>query len=106
MHHEGEKRYDQQKFILKKAEKEKKYDAKIAATKNQRKITQLQYKKQQKSDALTKKIDKGNSFMQWGEAATVFDSASILLTKEKMINYLFTKGYFKSTVSFKAAEYK
>lgn len=106
MHHEGEKRYDQQKFILKKAAKEKKYDAKIAATKNQRKITQLQYKKQQKSDALTKKIDKGNSFMQWGEPATVFDSASILLTREKMINYLFTKGYFKNTVSFKTTEYK
>ena len=106
MHHEGEKRYDQQKFILEKAAKEKKYDAKIAATKNQKKITQLQYKKQQKSDALTKKIDKGNSFMQWGEPATVFDSASILLTREKMMNYLFTKGYFKNTVSFKTTEYK
>ncbi len=106
MHHEGEKRYDQQKFVLKKEEKEKKYDAKIAATKNQRKITQLQYKKQQKSDALTKKIDKGNSFMQWGEPATVFDSTSILLTREKMMEYLFTKGYFKNMVSFKTTEYK
>ena len=106
MHHEGVKRYDQKKFIDKKARLEAKFDKKIAATQKQRKITQLQYKRQQKVDAANKKIQNGNNFMQWGEPATVFDSASILLTRDKIVNYLFTKGYFKSTASFKTTEYK
>jgi len=106
MHHWGEKHYDQQEYIDKKRRIEEKYDKKIAATKKQSKIPQLQYKKQQKSDALTKKIDNGNNRMQWGEPATVFDSVSVSMTRDKMENYLFTKGYFKNNVSFKTTEFK
>lgn len=106
MHHEGVKHYDQQKFVDQKARLEEKYNKKIAATDNQRKITQLQYKKQQKVDAKNKKIQNGNSFMQWGEPATIFDSASVIATQEKMVDYLFTKGYFKSKVLFNTTEYK
>jgi len=106
MHHEGEKIYDQQKFIDKKARVAAKYDKKIASTSKQRRITQQQYKKQQKTDAVDKKIQNGNNFMQWGEPATVFDSVSIIDTREKINNYLFTKGYFKSHVSFSTTEYK
>ena len=106
MHHEGEKRYHQQKFIDKKTKAEQKYDKKIASTKRQGKINQLQYKKQQKVDALNKKIQNGNNFMQWGEPATVFDSASIVASVDKIGNYLFTKGYFKNNVSFTTQEFK
>ncbi len=106
MHYEGKKRYHQQKFVDKKATVEEKFDKKIAATNTQRKITQLQYKKQQKSDALNKKIQNGNNFMQWGEPAAVFDSTSIINSQEKIVNYLFTKGYFKNKVTFKTTEYK
>lgn len=106
MHHEGEKRYDQQKFIDKKARLEVKFDKKIAATEKQSKISQLQYKRQQKVDAITKKIQNGNNFMQWGEEATLFDSTSIRLTRDKIENYLFTKGYFTNKVTFSTEEFK
>ncbi len=106
MHQEGKKHYNQQKFIDKKTAIEAKFDQKIAATKKQTKINQLQYKRQQKVDAVTKKIQNGNNFMQWGEPATVFDSASINLTRDKIANYLFTKGYFIGHVTFTTAEFK
>ena len=106
MHHEGVKHYDQQKFIDKKVRIETKFDKKIADTKKQSKINQLQYKRQQKVDAKTKKIQNGNNFMQWGEPATVFDSVSTNLTLEKISNYLFTKGYFTNKVSFTTTEFK
>ena len=106
MHHWGEKNYKQQAYIDKRTRVEEKYDKKIAATTKQSKITQLQYKKQQKRDAITKKIDKGNNRMQWGEPATVFDSVSIIATVDKIENYLFTKGYFKNKVSFTTQEFK
>jgi len=106
MHHEGVKRYDQQKFIDKKTRLEAKFDKKIAATTKPSKISQLQYKRQQKIDAVTKKIQNGNNFMQWGEVATIFDSTSINLTRDKIENYLFTKGYFTNKVSFSTEEFK
>lgn len=106
MHHEGEKRYDQQKFIDKKARLEAKFDKKIAATQKQSRISQLQYKRQQKVDGITKKIQNGNNFMQWGEEATIFDSTSIRLTRDKIENYLFTKGYFTNKVTFSTEEFK
>ena len=106
MHHEGEKRYDQQKFIDKKVRVEIKFDKKIAATDKQSKISHYQYKKQQKTEAANKKIQKGNNPMQWGEPAAVFDSADIVTTADKIGNYLFTKGYFKNSVSFRTNEFK
>jgi outer membrane protein assembly factor BamA len=106
MHHEGEKRYDKQKFIEKKILAEEKFDRKIAATSSQKKITSLQYRKQRKSDALTGKIENGNNPMQWGEPAAIFDSATIIATQEKIQSYLFKKGYFKSSVTFQTTEYK
>ena len=106
MHHWGEQNYNQQALIDKRTSVEAKYDKKIAATTKQSKITQLQYKKQQKRDAITKKIDKGNNRMQWGEPATVFDSVSVIATADKIGNYLFTKGYFTNHVSFTTQEFK
>jgi outer membrane protein insertion porin family len=106
MHHEGEKQYDQQKFIDKKEAIEKKFNAKISKTKNQRKITQLQFRKSQKTDGINKKIENGNDFMQWGEEATVFDSSNVENTRKRINDYLFTKGYFRNHVSFTTQEYE
>ena len=106
MHHEGEKRYDQKKFVDKRIKAEEKFNKKIAATKSQKKITSLQYRRQRRVEALNGKIENGNDFMQWGEPATVFDSISIVATRDKISNYLFTKGYFQNIISFKTTEYK
>lgn len=106
MHHEGEKRYDQQAFIDKKTRVENKFDTKIAATQNQKKITNLQFRKQKKVDDLNSKIENGNDFMQWGEAASVFDSATIQATAERLRDFLFNRGYFQNQVTYQIQEYK
>jgi outer membrane protein assembly factor BamA len=106
MHHEGEVRYDQQKFIAKKDSTEKKFDRKIAVARTARKKANLQYRKQRKIDQLTSKIDNGNMPMQWGEPASVYDSQHVTLTVERINNYLFNRGYFRAQTFAKVSEYK
>lgn len=106
MHHEGEKHYDQQKFIDKKEKVEARFDKKIAGTKNAKRIANYQYRRQNHLDELNKKIEEGNLFMQWGEQAAVFDSANVEATKEKMGDYLFNNGFFNNRITSTIKEYK
>ncbi len=95
----GKKKYSKEKFIAKREKMEARFNKKIAATKNQKKIASLQYRKQNKIDALNKKIENGNMFMQWGEPLTVFDTAAMNLSKNKIGAFLFNKGYFQAKVN-------
>ncbi len=100
----GKKKYSKEKFVAKqKKSEEPNSTEKIAATKNQKKIANLQYRKQNRIDALNKKITNGNLFMQWGEPLTVFDTAAMNLTSRRIEASLFNKGYFHAKVdpSFK-----
>ncbi|MFZ6012646.1 MAG: hypothetical protein ACOYXT_20040 [Bacteroidota bacterium] len=101
MYYLGEKHYDREKFVRKKEKAEKKFDAKIAKTTSQRKINNLQFRKQKKIDKYNSRIENGNQFMQWGEPITVFDSALAQLTVERFKNYLFSEGYFQNNVTTK-----
>ncbi|SKC59208.1 translocation and assembly module lipoprotein TamL [Ohtaekwangia koreensis] len=94
----GYRYYDQEKMIKKKERFEKKFDAKIAATKREKRINNLQFRKQQKSEKLTNKIENGNTVMQWGEPISVFDSSLVRITLERFHSYLFAKGYFLNKV--------
>jgi outer membrane protein insertion porin family len=104
MYHQGENRYDKQKYINKKAKVEEKFDKKSAQTKSLRKKDNLQFRKRKKLDALDKKLENGNLFMQWGEPVAVFDSSKMATTVEKMTNFLQIKGYFRAKVSAKKEE--
>ncbi|MEP6734393.1 MAG: BamA/TamA family outer membrane protein [Chryseolinea sp.] len=97
----GFKRYDQEKYIRRKEAYEKKYDAKIAAENSQKKINKYLFKKQNKVDKMNSYIENGNLLMQWGEPISIFDTAAVRITKEKMRSYLFTNGYFQGTVTSK-----
>ncbi len=99
MYHQGEKHYDKQKYINKKAKVEEKFNKKVANTNNLRKKDNLQFRKRKQLDALDKKLENGNLFMQWGEAPTVFDSSKMAATVQKMSNFLLIKGYFRGKVS-------
>jgi outer membrane protein insertion porin family len=101
MYYLGLKRYDREKFVIKKEKYEKKYDRKIAKTTNQRKINNLQFRKQKKIDRLNAKIENGNQFMQWGEPVAVYDSILTKTTVERFSSYLFSEGYFHNVVSTK-----
>mgnify|MGYP002784767291 CR=1 FL=1 len=94
MYYTGQKKYDQQKFIDKKARVEQKFDARVARTTDQRKIGNIQYHKQQKLEELNNKIENGNNFMQWGEPLTVFDSAQTEQTAQRITDYLVAHGFF------------
>jgi outer membrane protein insertion porin family len=106
MHHEGEIRFSKEKFISKRQAVEQKFDKKIAQAEKQRRVSHLQYRRQQKIDAINNKIENGNNFMQWGEAAAVFDTASVMATRDRIKDYLFTKGYFLNEVAYRTHEYK
>lgn len=95
----GYKRYDTEKLMRRKEKVEKKFDAKIAATTKQRKIANLQFRRQQKVDKFNDKIENGNTVMQWGEPVAVFDSSLVSVTEERFRDYLFSKGYFLGQVS-------
>jgi outer membrane protein insertion porin family len=101
MYYIGLKRYDREKFVRKKEKFEKKIDAKIAKTTNQRKINNLQFRKQKKIDKLNSRIENGNQFMQWGEPVAVYDSVLTRTTVERFSSYLFSEGYFHNVVSTK-----
>lgn len=104
MHHIGEKKYKKEKFIRKKAKIENAYAKKLAKGGSQKSQTNLQYRRSKKIEAIDKKIEIGNNFMQWGEKVALFDSGSIDLTAEKIHTYLFSKGYFLNTVSTQLSE--
>src|SRR5258706_6262458 len=98
MYYAGKKKFSKEKFIERKAKVEAKYDRKIAAAKKQKKIANLQYRKQNATDVLNKKIDNGNMFMQWGEPVTIFDTAAMHQSQLKIRNSLFNKSYFRASV--------
>ncbi|MEJ7645635.1 MAG: hypothetical protein WKF87_13665 [Chryseolinea sp.] len=95
----GYKRYDQEKFIHKKAAVEKRYDQQIAGATEPKKINKYLFKKQKKVAKINSYIENGNLWMQWGEPLSIFDSSQVTLTQEKFKSYLFSKGYFKNTVT-------
>lgn len=101
IYYAGEKRYEQEKFIRKKARAESRFDAKIAKTRSQRKINNLQFRKQKKIDKYNSRIDNGNLFMHWGEPIAVYDSALVNITINRFKNYLFSEGYFQNDVETK-----
>lgn len=97
----GANRYKQEKFIKKREQKIKKFDTKIENTSSEKKINAYQFRKQKKVNRLTKIIDDGNLWMQWGEPVAVYDSSLVNLTMERFNDYLFSKGYFKNKVTSK-----
>lgn len=93
-------------FIRKKEKKEKKFDAKIAAAKTLRKKANIQFRKHQKNEDINFKIENGNLPMQWGEEVSIYDSAMVVSTTEKINNYLFNHGYFTATTKSQVNERK
>lgn len=95
----GERRYDTAKLNRKKEAVELKFDNKIKATNKARRITNLQFRKQKKTEKFNNRLENGNTIMQWGEPVAVFDSLKVEESKSRFNAYLFSQGYFTNTVS-------
>jgi outer membrane protein assembly factor BamA len=100
MYYTGERNFKPEKFERKKEKKIKAVDAKIARTKKDKRINNLQFRKQQSIEKYNNRIQNGNLFMQWGEPLAVVDSAKWNLAVERIKNYLFANGYFKNEVRY------
>jgi outer membrane protein insertion porin family len=105
IYYSGEKHFDKEKYLKKKEKAEKKFNAKIAKTTSQRKINNLQFRKQKKLAHWDSFIENGNLRMQWGEPIAVYDSALVKETIDRFTNYLFSEGYFYNSVSTKINTY-
>ncbi len=106
MYYTGAKRYHQEKFIARRDKLEKKFQRKIDATASAKRKTNLQYRKQKKLDIVNRKIENGNLLMQWGEKISVFDSANVKATVDRLESHFFTKGYFLAKTFSKITELK
>ncbi|NBW37081.1 MAG: hypothetical protein EBR30_19065 [Cytophagia bacterium] len=95
----GERHYDTAKLNRKKKAVELKFDTKIKATDKARRITNLQFRKQKKTEKFNNRLENGNTIMQWGEPVAVFDSLKVEESKSRLNAYLFSQGYFTNTVS-------
>ena len=103
IYNQGKKRFDPKKYERKIAKTEKKYDAKIAKAKSDKKVNNLQFRKQSKVAKFNDRLQNGNQMMQWGEPVAVFDTTKLNLTVERFKEYLFAHGYFKNKVTPKAS---
>jgi outer membrane protein insertion porin family len=95
----GTQSYNQEKYVRKRERVEKKFDDKINSTTSQKKINNYQFRRQKKLDRLNSFIENGNLWMQWGEPIAVYDSAAVVLTEERIGDYLFSNGYFRGSVT-------
>ncbi len=95
----GERNYDPEKYVKKKAKVDEKFDRKIARTGSQKKINEYEFRRQKKIERLNNLIENGNLRMQWGEPVAVFDSALMASSAETFEDYLFSKGYFRNRVT-------
>ncbi len=98
MYYAGEKRFDPKDFERRKKKVEAKFNARIEKASSQRRVNNLQFRKQKKLDKYDSRIEAGNLFMQWGEPIVAYDSALINLTINRFKSYLFAEGYFKNEV--------
>ncbi len=103
LYYTGEKHFDPEKFERKKEKIQNRYDRKIAKvdSTNTSKIATFQFRRREKTDKQNSKIENGNLFMQWGEPITIYDSTKTEETKKRFEDYLFSRGYFKNSVSWK-----
>jgi outer membrane protein insertion porin family len=101
IHYLGKRFYNPKKFEKKITRAEAKYDRKIAKTKSDRKLNNLQFNKQTKLAKFNDRIQNGNQMMQWGEPVAVFDTVAFNTTMARFKEYLFSKGYFQSEIETK-----
>ncbi len=98
MYYFGKKRFKPAKIEKKITRTETEFDAKIEKAKTEKKVANLQFKKQRKTTSLKEKLTNGNIWMKWGEPVSVYDTANVQLTAERFKDYLFNHGYFKNQV--------
>ena len=94
----GKKRLDTAEQNHKKRKIISKFDSKTDAAKREKKKKRLLEKKIQKVDKVDRILKEGNLLMRWGEPLAVMDENKILLTQDKITQYLNSRGYYANSV--------
>lgn len=100
----GVKRYDSVKYVRKQEAITDKFEKKIAKTDKEKKQKKLRRRMNKKVNKQTRNIKEGNFGMRMGEPLAVFDSAKEKTTTQKIQDYMKTKGYFNSEVTYSTEE--
>jgi outer membrane protein insertion porin family len=104
MYYLGQSNFKPEKIERKMKAREARFDLKIKDAKSDKRVLNLQFRKNRKMEAYRDKLENGNIFMKWGEPLALYDSSSIQLTVEKFSDYLFAHGYFQNKVTSKITE--
>lgn len=99
------KGYDKEKAIAKRDSILSHYDRKIAAASSDKRKQKLRNKKAKKYDKKNRKVKQGNQLMRWGEPLAIYNHASTKLSKEKINQFLNSKGYFEASIKIDTANY-
>ena len=96
----GLKHYDKDELKEEKVALAQKYDKKIAAAQGKKnRVKKLSEKKDKKISKIDRSLEEGNLLMRWGEPLAIYDSSLANTTRDQMLSYLNTKGFFNGTVS-------
>ncbi|MEP5365345.1 MAG: BamA/TamA family outer membrane protein [Reichenbachiella sp.] len=96
----GVKRYDSAKYEQKIEDIQIKFKEKIAQKEKEKQKKRLRTKMNKKVNKQIRNIKEGNFGMRMGEPLAIFDSAKERATVEKIKDYMKTKGYFNSEVTY------
>ena len=100
----GLRRYDSLKYEEKREKIQSKYHEKIDSEDKEQKKKKLREKMNRKMNKQTRNIKEGNFGMRMGEPLAIFDTAKENQTAQKIQNYMQTKGYFNSNVTYSTEE--
>jgi len=97
----GENKYDVEKYKVKIADINQKYDQKDARKgSNQKKSNRINNRRKKKVAKVEKTIADGNMFMRWGEPLAVIDSQHLDHTKTQLVLFLQSKGFFEAEANY------
>jgi len=94
----GKRHLDTAKQNRKKKELVIKYNSKLVKAKREKKKKKLLEKQLQKTDKIERVLKEGNQLMRWGEPLSILDTNKILLTKDKIFQYLNSYGYYGNQI--------
>ncbi|XOV90915.1 MAG: BamA/TamA family outer membrane protein [Bacteroidota bacterium] len=78
-----------------------KYNRKIEKASKENRISRLKARLIGKTEKKNKKLREGNLLMRWGSPPTIFDSTQVATSISNIEQYLFSRGYFNTSVTTK-----
>ena len=100
MYQTGQCVFDEAAIRERIAQIEAKFETEIAAVAGDAyKVQRLQQRRDKKRNKQKKILQEGNVLMRYGEPPAIYDSQQSIAIEQRLLAYLYTKGYFKAQVN-------